>query len=290
MKKLKTLLLALMLAVFFVLPAQSGPFSSPPAFTSQTDGTIIFASIWNSSIGSLYTWITGTLLPQLNTLTTKGDIYVYNGSSIVNLPAGGNGQVLTANSAQSSGLQWTTVAGTSPLTTKGDILTVNGSLAAVRLPVGTNGQVLTADSTQPFGVQWEGAVGSIPSGTITMFYSTYGGGIPAGWVLCDGTNGTPNLIGMIPIGGQPIAGSSSPNTHGFGDTRDGNTYGATTIALPFSIAGNTTTPSASVIAQGAGIGQGVATNIHYHGFTFSGNTSSGSIQPACMGLTFIMKI
>lgn len=287
--KYTSLLLAICLVIGFALPAAPGPFGSPPSFVTQTDGTIIFASIWNSSIGALYTWITGTLLPQLNTLTTKGDIYVYNGSSIVNLPAGSNGQVLTANSATSSGLQYTTVAGTSPLTTKGDILTVNGGGAAVRLPIGTNGQVLTADSTQPFGVNWELAVGAVPSGTITMFYGPYGGSVPPGWVLCDGTNGTPNMIGMYPLGAQASGGVASPNASGFGNATVGTTYGATQVVLPFGVTGNTTGPSAAVVCQG-GTPQGVATNIHYHGFSYAGNTGAGSIQPASMGLQFIMKI
>src|SRR5208282_965857 len=134
MKQIRSLLLALILITAMALPATSAnPFAPPPGFATQTDGTIIFAATWNAAIGSLYTWITGTLLPQLNTLANKGDMYVYTGTSIVAQAVGANGQVLTANSAQASGVQWTTVAGTSPLTTKGDILTINGSSVAVRL-------------------------------------------------------------------------------------------------------------------------------------------------------------
>lgn len=46
-----------------------------------------------------------------------------------------------------------TVAGASPLTTKGDVFTHNGS-ADSRLGVGTDGQVLTADSAQALGIKW----------------------------------------------------------------------------------------------------------------------------------------
>lgn len=43
--------------------------------------------------------------------TTKGDLPVHNGTDNVRLPVGSNGLVLTANSAQSTGLEWTSVAG-----------------------------------------------------------------------------------------------------------------------------------------------------------------------------------
>ena len=42
---------------------------------------------------------------------SKGDILVENGSNVIRLSPGSNGQVLTANSATSSGLEWTTVSG-----------------------------------------------------------------------------------------------------------------------------------------------------------------------------------
>ena len=44
----------------------------------------------------------------------------------------------------------------SPITTKGDLITSNGT-ADVRLPVGTNDYVLTADSTQATGLKWASA-------------------------------------------------------------------------------------------------------------------------------------
>lgn len=39
--------------------------------------------------------------------TNKGDLLVYNGSDYVALPAGEDGQLLTANSGASAGLEWT---------------------------------------------------------------------------------------------------------------------------------------------------------------------------------------
>ena len=48
-----------------------------------------------------------------DTLTSKGDIFVRNGSNIVRKPVGSNGQVLTANSSDSSGVVWDTLVGNS---------------------------------------------------------------------------------------------------------------------------------------------------------------------------------
>lgn len=41
-------------------------------------------------------------------LSTKGDIYIHDGSSVTRLPVGTNNQVLTADSSQASGVKWDT--------------------------------------------------------------------------------------------------------------------------------------------------------------------------------------
>lgn len=94
-------------------------------------------------------------------LTTKGDVYTF---STVNtrLGVGSNDQVLTADSAQTTGLKW---AASHPLTTKGDLFTFD--TARARLGVGSNGQVLTADSTQGTGIKW-----AAPSATAAYTYSS----------------------------------------------------------------------------------------------------------------------
>lgn len=72
-------------------------------------------------------------------------------------------------------------SGTSPLTTKGDILSYDTDDA--RLGVGTNDQVLTADSAQTLGVKWAGVPsGSAPTTTKGDLsgYSTTQARIPVG--------------------------------------------------------------------------------------------------------------
>lgn len=72
---------------------------------------------------------------------TKGDLFVYNGSSIVRLPVGTNGYVLSANSSTGTGLNWIPApsgggGGTSPLITpdqfggKGDVIVCQASISS----------------------------------------------------------------------------------------------------------------------------------------------------------------
>src|SRR6185503_8886803 len=57
----------------------------------------------------------------------------------------------------SSDANQVTVTGTTPLTTKGDLLTRTSS-ANARQAVGTNNQILMADSAQTNGIKWTSAV------------------------------------------------------------------------------------------------------------------------------------
>jgi hypothetical protein len=65
-------------------------------------------------------------------LTTKGDIIVATGSgTFVRQAVGSNGQVLTANSAQADGVEWTTLdALPSQTGNSGKYLTTNGTAAS----------------------------------------------------------------------------------------------------------------------------------------------------------------
>lgn len=59
-----------------------------------------------SMISNLQTSLDAKL--NRNVLTTKGDIFVHNGTAIVRVPKGADGQVLVADSNETSGLKWST--------------------------------------------------------------------------------------------------------------------------------------------------------------------------------------
>jgi hypothetical protein len=85
-------------------------------------------------------------------LTNKGDILVYDNSGNARLPVGTDGQILSANSSATTGLQWINTV-TIPLTTAGDLLVHNGT-ASVRLPVGSNGQFLKVNTSLDSKLEW----------------------------------------------------------------------------------------------------------------------------------------
>jgi hypothetical protein len=87
-------------------------------------------------------------------LTTKGDLYGYS-TEDTRVPVGADGQILYADSAESTGVKWGDCpTGVSPLMSKGDLYTHDGA-SDTRLPVGSDGQHLVADSSAPDGIAWD---------------------------------------------------------------------------------------------------------------------------------------
>ena len=92
----------------------------------------------------------------------KGDLAGGTGpNAATRLPLGADLQVLTVNSAEATGMEWTTLpsgaggVATDPVwDAKGDIAGGTGLDTATRLAVGTNSQVLTADSAEATGMKW----------------------------------------------------------------------------------------------------------------------------------------
>ena len=90
----------------------------------------------------------------LSPVTTKGDIIARSSTSNIRVAVGSDGQVLTADSASTAGVKWTTTL-SNPMTTSGDMIYGGSSGTPTRLAAGTSGQYLktngaTAPSWQSF--------------------------------------------------------------------------------------------------------------------------------------------
>jgi hypothetical protein len=166
------------------------------------------------------------------TLTTKGDILTFS-TVLARLGVGSNGQMLTAQSAQTTGLQW---ANASPLTTKGDLYGFN--TANARIAVGADNTVLTADSTNALGVKWATPATNITTtkGDLSGF-STVAARIPIGTdgqhLIADSTQ-TLGLRWGVPLRnlasdpGSPAVGDAWLNTTS-GDVKAQATIGTESL-------------------------------------------------------------
>ena len=124
-------------------------------------------------------------------LTTKGDLYTYS-TADTRLPVGTDGQILSADSAQTTGLKWITAGGTgtvtsvavsgnngigvsgSPITTSG---TITLSLGAIT-PTSVNSVVLSGSSTPTLSVTGTSSISGTNTGdqTITLTGDVTGSG------------------------------------------------------------------------------------------------------------------
>ena len=108
------------------------------------------------------------------------------------------------------------------------------------------------------GSAWQSSMGGVPSGAIMMWSGSIAS-IPAGWALCDGTGGTPDLRDKF-VQGAP-AGVNPGNTGG-------------------SLSKTTSGPSSTSLTWLAVAG--VSSNTHTHDIT--------DIRPPYYEIAFIMKL
>lgn len=123
--------------------------------------------VWAANIIDL----SGSGSPEGVVTADLGSIYRRNN--------GGSGTTVYVKESGSGNTGWAAIgAGSSPLTTKGDLFTF--TTVSARLPVGANGLVLTADSAEATGLKWSaagsGTIGGATGGTDNAFIRADGGG------------------------------------------------------------------------------------------------------------------
>ncbi len=134
-----------------------------------------------------------------STATAKGDLLGFSAAATpARVGVGTDGQVLTADSAQSTGVKWA-LPGTSgailasTLTTKGDLVVATGPSTPARIGVGLNGQVLTADTTTATGLSWQTVSGGSGGSGISSITAA------DGTILIGGTSSAPTVaVGTVP--------------------------------------------------------------------------------------------
>lgn len=153
--------------------------------TVDAQGRLTAAS--NGAAVNLASEITGTLpianggtgqttataaFNALSPLTTKGDVIAFDGTNNIRLPVGSNGQVLSANSGQASGLQWITP-------TNGTVTNVTGT-APIVVATGSTTPVISINdaTTSTKGAVQVGAGLAVSSGTISADPTNFPAAVP----------------------------------------------------------------------------------------------------------------
>jgi len=133
-------------------------FATSPTLVTPALGTPTALVLTSATGLPLTTGVTGTLpigsggtgqttatlaFNALSPLTTKGDLVSNDGTNDVRVAVGANGTVLTADSAQTSGLSWTAPLA-NPMDSQGDLIVGGVAGAATKLDSGATGQLLMA--------------------------------------------------------------------------------------------------------------------------------------------------
>jgi hypothetical protein len=149
----------------------SGTVTSTNTITVQRAGSDTINGSTSTTITSLYGWRTlvsdgsskwsqDSSLLRMGLATAKGDLLAATAANaITRLAVGSDGHVLTADSAQATGVKWAAagsgaVASDTIWDAKGDIAVATAADTAAKLTVGSNGQVPTADSNATSGLRY----------------------------------------------------------------------------------------------------------------------------------------
>lgn len=206
--------------------------------SSLTSVGTIGTGVWNGTTIAIANGGTGQTTASaafgaLSPLTTKGDLHGYDTANN-RIPIGTNGQVLTADSAQTLGLKWATAS-------PGALSAITAAVATNTIANANNAQVWNWDtlSTQ---TALQLASTSLTSGNILSLQST-------------GTAAASNTQTVLNIATSGTNGTSAQTTYGaqIANTHAGTT--STNVALYTTSTGGTTANYAAIFDQGSvGIG------------------------------------
>lgn len=303
-------LLIAFIALLLAIPVSAKVVSDVPAFRRYNDGDTPTAEGYNADMQNVCNYINDQIAGALNVMTDTGDLYVMgpNGSLsvLLNNTAGDfDDSILTSDSTFVNNIGWEVDAGQSAVFIKGDLATSYGD-RLTRQPVGLDNKLLTADSTSLTGMSWKSAAiaAVFPVGSIIAWSPAAAGTttIPAGFLLCDGNNGTPNLIGLFVVGTRPPLDNSTPSTGGYGAQQEGTGTGTKTAhthaVAPGTAAGAASnpvttgqTPTGIVGAPTTAPTVDIGTQTHTHALTLNTLTtnSMSSNEPSAWSLCYLIK-
>ncbi len=154
----------------------------------------------------------------------------------------------------------------------------DSNLAQITTASKVSGAALTSLSSTPSGAGvLPSANGGVPAGGIITWSGAISA-IPTGWVICDGTNSTPDLTNLFIIHADADSGG----------TRDvGDTGGSHTTNLQHNHSGSTGSNAADNVSSGSDADT-VLNGTHTHSVGNDLSTTVATI-PAFYALAYIMK-
>ncbi len=132
----------------------AGPTTGSPA--APTFRALVAADIptLNQNTSGTAATITGSIVKANTPLTTKGDVWATDGTSMHRLGVGTDGQVLSADSTQTDGLKWISASGTGTVTSVA--LSLPAMFSVSGSPVSTTGTLTAALATQSANLVFAG--------------------------------------------------------------------------------------------------------------------------------------